>query len=450
MNEKPFDRRRFLAATAAVSASAAVAPYIRTSHAAGRLEVGFWDHWVPGANNTLTKLCKEWAAQEKVDLSIDYITSQGSKILLTITAEGQAKSGHDVLAFPTWLPASQARNLEPVDDLMKPLIAEHGDVVPVVEYLGKQDGRWIAVPATPGSQMKPPCARIDLLKKHAGIEITKMYPPGKPANKALADEWNWDNFLVAAEKCHKAGNPFGLGLGQTSDSVDWVGVLFASFGAQVVDDKGNITVDSDATKRVLEYAKKLTQFLPPAVFAWDDSSNNKWLISGKGALIMNPPSAWAVAKRDNPKVAQQLWTFPAPKGPKGRYQPGLPYFWGIWKFSKNKPAAKNLLAYLSRRSSVEQLVAASNGYDIPGFSGLRDFKIWAEEGPPKGTVYHYPPRGDDQIVSIAAAPAPPAIANQIYTRATMPKMIAKFTQGGDSMKRTIAWASSELEGFMRT
>ena len=43
--------------------------------------------------------------------------------------------------------------------------------------------------------------------------------------------------------------------------------------------------------------------LPPDVSAWDDGSNNKWLISGRGALIMNPPSAWAVAKRDAPQVA---------------------------------------------------------------------------------------------------------------------------------------------------
>ncbi len=28
-------------------------------------------------------------------------------------------------------------------------------------------------------------------------------------------------------------------------------------------------------------------------------------------------------------------------------------------------------------------------------------------------------------------------------------MIAKFTQGGESMDKVIAWAASELEGFMR-
>ena len=444
MTFNSLDRRRFLAKSAAIS----VAPFVRTSHAAGSLNVGFWDHWVPGANAVLTKLCNEWAAKEKVDLKIDYITSQGGKLLLTIAAEAQAKSGHDIVALSTWLPSGHEKNLEPVDDLMQPLIAQHGNVVSVVEYLGKQHGRWLAVPATCGSNMKPPCARIDLLKQHAGLDITKMYPPGAAPDLALSEAWTWDAFLLAAEKCAKAGYPFGLGLGQTSDSTDWIGALFAAFGAELVDAKGNITVKSDATRQALEFAKRLAQFLPPDVTAWDDASNNKWLISGKGALIMNPPSAWAVAKRDSPKVAEQLWTFPSPKGPRGRYQPGLPYFWGIWKFAKNKSAAKSLLAHLSQRSAVEELVVASPGNDIPCFSGLRDFKIWTEAGPPKGTLYHYPPRGE-QNVSIAAAPAPPAIANQIYAQGTLAKMVAKFGKGGESLDKTLAWTASELEGMMR-
>jgi ABC-type glycerol-3-phosphate transport system substrate-binding protein len=72
--------------------------------AAGKLSIGFWDHWVPGANNKLTKLCNEWAAKEKVDISIDYITSQGDKNLLTIAAEQQSRSGHDIVQMPNWQP----------------------------------------------------------------------------------------------------------------------------------------------------------------------------------------------------------------------------------------------------------------------------------------------------------------------------------------------------------
>ena len=129
-----------------------------------------------------------------------------------------------------------------------------------------------------------------------------------------------DTFLKAAEACHKGGFPFGIGLGETSDSVDTAGAIFESFGAKLVDAKGNLTVKTDEVRQALEFYKKLIAFLPPDVAAWDDASNNKWLVSGKGAMIMNPPSAWAVAKRDAPQVAEQCWTHGFPAGPKGRFR----------------------------------------------------------------------------------------------------------------------------------
>src|ERR1700675_1058936 len=154
------DRRRFLSA----SAAALAAPYVRTSHAAGSLAVGFWDHWVPGANDTLSKLCKEWAEKEKVEISIDFITSQADKLNLTQAAEAQAKSGHDMLTFLAWAAAAQSDNLEPVDDIMAPLIAANGKISEGIEFVARQEGRWIAVPACVGSPTLPACARIDYFK----------------------------------------------------------------------------------------------------------------------------------------------------------------------------------------------------------------------------------------------------------------------------------------------
>ena len=435
------NRRRFVAASAAL----VTAPYVRGAHAAGKLSIGFWDHWVPGANDTMTALCNEWAAKEKVEVSIDYITTQGNKLQLTIAAESQARSGHDILQFPSWQPADQAKSLEPVDDIMAELIKVNGAVNPTVQYLGRAGGHWVAVPATTGSQNKGPCSRLDLMKQHAGLDLKAMYPAGAPPQ---ADSWDLNAFLKAAEACHKAGVPFGIGIGQTTDSVDTAGAIFQSFGATLVDASGKITVKSDAVRQAVDYYKRLAQFLPPDVAAWDDASNNKWLISGKGAMIFNPPSAWAVAKRDAPQVAEQCWTHGMPKGPAGRFVPFLPFFWGVWNFSKNKAAARSLLVHLSQRSSVERLVAASGGYDLPSFAKLLDFKTWADEGPPKGTLFHYPNPYQHQIQSVAAAPAPPKIAFQIYTQATMTKMAVKHIQG-ESMDKVLSWAESELEGFMR-
>ena len=439
-------RRTLLKKSALASTALVAAPYVRGAHAAGSLSIGFWDHWVPGANDTSRKICQEWGEKNKVNVSIDYITSVGQKNLLTIAAESQAQSGHDIFAFPTWMPHEHAEQLVPVDDVMADLIKLNGNVNPTVEYLARADGHWIAVPAHVGSQMKGPCSRIDLMKQLANIDVQEMYPAGSAPK---ADGWTFDAMLKAAEACQKGGHPFGIGLGITADNVDTAGIIFHAFGGDLVDDKGNITVKTDGVRTALEYYKKLTQWLPPDVPAWDDTSNNKYLISGKGALIMNPPSAWAVAKRDAPKVAEQLWTHGMPAGPKGRFGPFLPYFWGIWKFSKNASAAKDLLRTLSQPDVVEKMVVASGGYDLPSYEKLTNFKVWAEEGPPKGTLFHYPNPFHHQTQWVSAQPAPPKIAVQIYSQAIHTKMVVRFMKG-EKLEDTLAWAEGELEGYMRT
>jgi ABC-type glycerol-3-phosphate transport system substrate-binding protein len=445
MSTTKLSRRRFLTAMASSTALVAT-PHVRGAHAAGKLAIGLWDHWVPSANNTSKALVEEWAARERVEVRIDYITNIGSKLLLTIAAEAQGQSGHDILAFPSWQPADNAKSLEPVDDIMAQLIALNGAVNSTVAYLGKANGHWLAVPATIGSQIKGPCSRIDLMQQHAGIDVRAMYPPG---GTPKAENWTLDTFMRAAEACHKAGFPFGVGLGTTADSVDSAGAIFQSFGATLVDAKGNITVKSEPVRQALDYYARLARFFPADAPAWDDASNNKWLISGRGALILNPPSAWAVAKRDAPQLAEQLWTHGMPAGPSGRFAPFLPFFWGIWSFGKNKSAAKSLLVHLSQPQSIEKLVAASGGYDLPAFANLTTLKVWAEEGPPRGTLYHYPNPHDHQTLSIAAAPAPPKIAVQIYVQGIMTKMTVRHLQG-EPMEKTLSWAESEVEGFLRT
>jgi ABC-type glycerol-3-phosphate transport system substrate-binding protein len=445
MVKKRISRRRFLASTVA-TAAAISAPHVSTSYAAGKLTLGMWDHWVPGGNKIMDEIAQEWAKKEKVDLTIDYLSTQGNKLLLTIAAEAQARSGHDVMDFSAWEPAQYLRSLEPVDDVMKEILAANGPIDDAMEYIGKASGPWNVVPSTRGSLVLPPCTRIDLMKQHAGIDIREMYPAGAEPTKS-AENWTWDTFLTAAEKCHKAGAGFGLPLGATTDSMDWVGAMFAAFGAALVDAKGNVTVKSDAVLQVLEYAKKLYAVLPPDVASWDNASNNKWLVSGKGTLICNPPSTWVVAKRDAPQVAEQLWTHAMPKGPKGRFVSVLPRYQGLWNFSKNKSAAKSLLVHMHKPESIKKLVAGAAGYDIPPYKKLIDHAVWDNQGPPTGTLTHYPNRGDQKVV-MPCSPSPPAMASQLYTNAIMPKMIVRIGRG-ESIEKTVAWASSEIEGFMR-
>jgi len=210
---RKLSRRQFVTATAMSSAALISAPYVRGAYAAGKLSIGFWDHWVPGANKTSTNLVNEWAEKEKVEVQIDYITSQGNKLLLTNEAEAQAKIGHDILVKAMWQPHHFAELLEPVNDIMEPIIRQNGAINDTVRYLGQANGKWLGVPTCVGSWILAPCSRIDLMKKYANIDVQAMYPAGSPPK---ADNWTMDTFLKAAEACHKGGFPFGIGLGETT------------------------------------------------------------------------------------------------------------------------------------------------------------------------------------------------------------------------------------------
>src|SRR6201995_4417035 len=80
-------RRRALKLAAATTALPLV--HIRTGRAAGKVSIGFWDHWVPEGNGIMKKQCEAFGAAHQVDVQADFITSVGSKNILTMAAEAQ-------------------------------------------------------------------------------------------------------------------------------------------------------------------------------------------------------------------------------------------------------------------------------------------------------------------------------------------------------------------------
>jgi len=439
-------RRRALKLGAAALAGPLV--HIRTAGAAGKLNVGPWDHWVPAGNAVMRKQMLDWADKNKVELNIDFITNIGGKRVITANGEAQAKTGHDMLSLSAWEAAPFTDLLEPVNDIMDRLTKQYGPTNAVFEYLGKTGDRWFALPTSWGTQNKSPCGRISMLKDIAGLDVLAMYPARDERTEA-SKLWTMDAQLKAAEACHKAGVPFGIGIGTTGDSVDTIGGFFSTFGAELVDAKGQPQVKSDAVRQALDYCARLAKFLPDNTISYDDTSNNKALIAGKSALIYNPPSAWAVAKRDAPDVAADCWTFPAPVGPAGRCMPVVPNFFTIWKFAPNRSAAKDLIEHLSHRDLVRERITAVDGYDNPPFATMTDFPIWGEVGPPTGTVFHYPIRPiHDTTPMVSGFPAPPEIGVKMYQRGTMTSMVARL-HTGQKMQDVLSWAENEIEGFTR-
>jgi ABC-type glycerol-3-phosphate transport system substrate-binding protein len=446
--EKKVSRRQFLKATALAAGALTVGPYVKTSHSAGKLSVFLWDHWVPGANDVSRKICMDWGKANGVEVTVDYITSIGDKNLVTLAAESRAKAGHDIVDLPTVETAKYTDSLEPMDDVVKALKDEYGELSPDAEYLGKINGTWYSAPGPTGSHTYPMVSRLDLFKKYCDIDIQKIFPASPDRDPELVKTWTYDVFLEACQKLHKAGYPFGNPLTQCSDAQDWSCPLFASFGSIPVNAKGEITIDSDETRNCLEFMKKLTAVMPPDIYAWDDASNNRWIISGKGSCIQNPPSAWRVAARDQPAIAAQLWHHDTPAGPKGRFRGSLPRMQGVWNFSKNKSAAKDLVLYLQQKEQMDRLIQASEGFDIPLIKAFNKNPVWRDAKPPAGTLYNYPVQGDE-FQMIGGYPAPIGVAANIYAQGLIPNLVAKVTQENLSIDDAIKWAEDELEGYMR-
>jgi multiple sugar transport system substrate-binding protein len=102
------------------------------------------------------------------------------------------------------------------------------------------------------------------------------------------------------------------------------------------------------------------------IFGWVPASNNNFLYSGKGSLILNAISATRTPEDTGLPFSNDLWIWPIPAGPNGRL--GLEHVMGvysIWKFAKNKPAATKFLIDLC--TGYQAAFTNSKFYNFPSF-----------------------------------------------------------------------------------
>ena len=450
MGQSRISRRAVLKTAALGSAAGITAPYVSGVYAAGTLSLGCWDHWVPGANNALTKICNEWGEKNKVEVHIDYITSQGEKDKLTAAAEAQAGTGHDIMSHRDWNIRIHQRLLEPLDDVV-------GQLIKTVR------------PDQPGRRI----SRQD--QGHLARRADRGRQPGEAVSVALRSLQGTRRYRSAGDVPRRrvemgqgARPTSGLGMPISSphrsctrpasrSACRWVrpvtqstgsARLFNAFGVVLIDEKDNIKVNSDETRTALEYLKKLMAVNPPEVYAWDDAGNNRWIISGKGSGIMNPPSVLGGRQARQPEGGREILdASDAERTERPLRRPASAVLRSVGVLQEQAGGQGPAAAHLAERIGA-QLVEASIGYDLPSFKSMYDFATWKTVGPPVGTVYSYPPRGDEQT-SISAAPARAEVGAQIYNQAINTVMVSKFTQGNEKLDDVIKWAESELEGTLR-
>ena len=76
--------------------------------------------------------------------------------------------------------------------------------------------------------------------------------------------------------------------------------IIAFFRAKIVGENGKILIDSEETRKALNYVKEPYQEgMASDVLAWDNSGNNTFILSGVGSWTMNPLSIYIVAERES-------------------------------------------------------------------------------------------------------------------------------------------------------
>ena len=370
------------------------------------LKIVHWKHFVPDYDKYFDKFAKQFAADHKCQVIVDYVGT--ADLPTAIAADISRGGGHDIFHLNgtgAWL---YDQVLVDVSDVADRLSKEFGGFIPGAESIGKVGEKWLAIP-------------------HWFIRYPMIINRGY-FTKVGAD-WTskstWDDVLKAGAKLKKGGYPYGIPFSQTPDSNDNLIPLMLSFGATMFDKQGKVEFAKKEILDVLKYGKEFyDQTMTDEVLSWDDSSNNRFIASGKGSMVCNPISAYRTAAKDNPDVYRNLEIQLPPIGPKGRVAGARTMSYGIYNFSKQQTLAKEFLYTMNKEGLAG--MEASTGYNHPFLKALLK--------KPMPVIGHEPKLNIEQdfheYVQFVGSPGPMTkTATTMYAKFIVPTMFAEVAKG---------------------
>jgi len=422
------NRRDFLKTSATAVAGLYGLNYLapNVAYAAGDVKFLTWAHFISASDKELKRQAEEFSKKTGTKVTIDLLAHL--QLPSKKASEAFAKSGHDIMMCDTGDPELYKDLLSDVSDLAEELGRAHGGWYEFAKDLAIKDGKWKGIPWAINAY--PLVVRTDLLKKVGASSID-----------------TYDDLLNIGRKLKKMGHPVGLGLSHAADpSITCHCVLWAFGGKFVEADSKTIAIDSAETAKALAYMKKLfEEAMDPGVLSWDDASNNRFILSGKGSIVQNPPSIYWVAKVKEIKVDGKPLTdlldhFIPPEGPAGRFHSGYPWILGVWAFANNIKEAKDFLRFHFSSENFNKWIIAGDGYNMPLLREFEANPIFDED--PK---YRFT-RKVGEYTRIQGYPGKPTkysqIAGDLYI---IPDMFAYAASGRKSIPEAIKWAEKELK-----
>jgi multiple sugar transport system substrate-binding protein len=428
---RPVPRRNVLKTAGAVGLAASVGPFfhVRPAKAAKTLKILQWVHFVPRYDKWFNETyVKEWGEKNDTEVIVDNISI--AQINSRAAAEASAKQGHDMFMF-NWPPP-----------VYEDLVIDHAEIYQEVEK------KW----------GKP----IDLAVKSTYNPKTNKYygfsdsfvPDPINYRKDLWDSvgvepTSWDNILKGGAAIKKEHNiPVGIGLSAEIDTGMAMRTIMYSFGASVQDEASNLVLNSDNTLEALKFVKSLfEQAMTPEVLAWDASSNNRFMLAGKGSLALNAISITRTGESKELPVTDNIWLTKAAQGPVRAI--GLEHVMNvycIWQFAENIDGAKQFLVdYIDNFATAFQ---ESEFYNFPCFAKtVPDLKEQLANDPRATPPDKYKVLEDvlDWATNVGYPGYATAAIDETFNTWVINTMFAKAATGAETPEDALAAAEAQCQ-----
>jgi multiple sugar transport system substrate-binding protein len=379
-----FTRRDFLKAGAGVAAGGIIASsgegLVADGHAqawtpqvekGAKLRLMRWRRFVEGDERVWMENTKKFSSQFNVEVRVDSESFEDIRPKAAVAAN--VGSGPDIILG--WYDDA---HLYP--DKLVPL-------TDVAEYLGKKYGGWYKVCRDYGMRGK------EWIALPIGANGGAMVYRKSQINAAGFDTFpnTTDGYLKLATALKAKGTPVGHALGHASgDATTWCYWILWAHGGKLVDEKGNVAIDSPETIAALEYCKQLYGLMVPGTLSWLDPNNNKAFLDGQVSVTNNAISIYYVAKNSPdeklksmaPDIEHAAW----PIGPIGRPTELHQITQGmVFKYTKFPKAAKEYLRFMMEREQYVPWQSASLGYVMQPLAEYEKSPIWTEE--PKAVAF---------------------------------------------------------------
>jgi multiple sugar transport system substrate-binding protein len=440
MSDDKLSRRELLkragAGAAAVGAAGAAAPFsfagpmkYKNRHLKGDLSIIQWVHFVPAYDEWLDKTwIPQWGEKNDVQVKIEHILN--TLLDTRAAAEVAAQSGHDLFM-----------NLHPMAAYEDQVI-NHASVIKAIE---QKVGKY--------SQLGKLSTYNPKTKKY--FAVSDNYVPDPVVWRR--DLWSgvgeapytWDHVRKAAPKLKAAGHPIGIGQSQNDLDSNMALIAFLMcFGSFIQNEGNRPTLNTKKTVDAVKFMADLSKSEDSAIFAWNPSSNNNYLYSGTGSMILNAISATRTPEDLKLPFADDLAIWPIPIGPNGRL--GLEHVMGcysIWKFAQNKENAQQFLVDLC--VNYKQATDASKLYNFPSFPGAYPFKqirkaAAADTHKPRGKYTVLTTIAEKFTHNIGYPGTTNAAMDEVFSKFLIPTMFAQVSQGKVSAADSVRSTASQV------